>query len=214
MHFFMENVEIKGGAKIEEYVLIGKQPKNDCEKLRIGKNAVIRSHTVIYAGSKIGDNFQTGHNVIIREKNIIGNDCSVGNNTTLEVGNRIGNKVKIHSNCIIGESVKISNNVWIGPSVVTLAILHPPCPKNDECALKNSIVIEKNAKIGGNVTLAPGVVIGQNSLIGCGSVVTKNIPPDSVAVGNPAHVIKKIGDLECILGYYKTPYDWESKVKP
>ena len=205
----MRNVALGKNSSLGEYVLLGIQPKHPVGKLSIGDNATIRSHTVIYGGTKIGDNFQTGHNAIIREKNSIGNDCSIGNNTTLEIGNKIGNKVKIHSNCIIGENIKIEDSVWIGPSVITLAILHPPCPKYQECSNSFPITIKKNAKIGGNVTLAPGVTIEKNCLIGCGSVVTRDIPPQSVAVGNPARVIKDIGELECILGYYKKAYEWE-----
>jgi acetyltransferase-like isoleucine patch superfamily enzyme len=69
--------------------------------------------------------------------------------------------------------------------------------------------IKQNAKIGGNVTIGPRVTIGQNSLIGMGSVVTTDIPDDVLAFGNPARVIKSISELECELGYFQVPYEWE-----
>ncbi len=194
-------------AKIGEYVLLGVQPKKATEKLIIGDNAVIRSHTVIYAGNRIGDNFQTGHGVLIRENNTIGNNVSVGSHTVIERDNVIEDNVRIHSHCFIPEFVLIKKKAWLGPRVTILNVLHPPCPKFEECA--KSVIIEENAKIGGNVTILPRVRIGKNSLIGAGAVVTKDIPPDSVAVGNPARVIKSIKELDCVLGYYATPYEWE-----
>ena len=203
----MDKFEIGENAKIGEYVLLGVEPRKPAEKLVIGNNAVIRSHTVIYAGNKIGDNFQTGHGALIRENNVIGNNVSIGSHTVVERENIIEDDVRIHSHCFIPEFVIIKKKAWIGPRVTILNVLHPPCPRWEECA--KNVVIEENAKIGGNVTILPRVKIGKNSLIGAGSVVTKDVPPDSVVAGNPARVIKKVKELECILGYYKTPYEWE-----
>ena len=194
-------------AKIEEHVLLDKQPKKLTKKLVIGDNAVIRSHTVIYAGNNIGNNFQTGHAVLIRENNTIGNDVSIGSHTVIERDNVIEDNVRVHSHCFIPEFVLIKKKAWLGPRSTILNVIHPPCPKFEECG--RGIIIGENAKIGGNVTILPRVTIGKNSLIGAGSVVAKDIPPDSVAVGSPAKVIKKTQDLDCILGYYQTPYEWE-----
>jgi len=194
-------------ATIGEYVLLGVQPKKLTGELVIGDNAIIRSHTIIYAGNIIGNNFQTGHGALIRENNRIGDNVSVGSHTVVERENVIEDDVRIHTGCFIPEFVIIKRKAWLGPRTTILNVLHPPCPKFEECA--RSVVIEENAKIGGNVTILPRVTIGKNSLIGAGSVVTKDIPPDSVAMGNPARVTKSIKDLDCILGYYDTPYEWE-----
>ncbi len=195
-------------AQIEEYVEMGVGP-DELKKLEtvIGNNAILRSHTVIYAGNIIGSNFQTGHGVLIRERNKIGDNVSIGSHTIVERDNLIGNNVRIHSNCYIPEFVIIKDNVWISPSTAIMTVLHPPCPRHEDCA--KHVVIEENAKIGGGVTIGPRVTIGRNSLIGMGSVVTKDIPPDVVAVGNPATPLKKIDDLECVLGFFNTPYEWE-----
>jgi len=205
----MKKPEIGKNARIGEYVLLGIEPKKPTTKLIIGENAVIRSHTVIYAGNKIGNNFQTGHNVLIRENNIIGNNVSIGSHTVVERENIIEDNVRIHSHCFIPEFVIIRKNTWIGPRVVILNVLHPPCPRWEECA--KNVIIEENVKIGGNATILPRIKIGRNSLIGAGAVVTKNVPPNSVVVGNPAKIIKKINELKCELGYYDTPYEWEER---
>lgn len=190
---------------IEEYVTLGILPTTKGEhKLIIGDYPHVRSHSVIYAGNRIGDNFQTGHGVLIRENNVIGDNVSIGSHTVIERENRIGNNVRIHSNCFIPEFVIIEDDVWISPSTTILNILHPPCPRFEDCA--RSVHIKRSAKIGGNVTIGPRVTIGANSLIGMGSVVTQNIPDNVLAHGNPAKVIKRIDELTCKLGYFKTPY--------
>ena len=193
---------------VGEYVVLGVYPANrSLNKLIIGDNAIIRSHSVIYAGTMVGNDFQAGHGVLIREGNVIGDNVSIGSHTVVERENRIGNNVRIHSNCFIPEFVIIEDKVWIGPCVTILNVLHPPCPRFEDCA--RSVHIKKNAKIGGNVTIGPRVTIGENSLIGMGSVVTTDIPDNVVAYGNPARVRKKVNELTCPLGYFKTPYEWE-----
>lgn len=205
----MRKIKIGKNAKIGEYVLLGVEPRKPTGELQIGDNAVIRSHTIIYAGNKIGDNFQTGHGVLIRENNIIANNVSIGSHTVVERENIIEDNVRIHSHCFIPEFVVIKRKAWIGPRVTILNVLHPPCPKWEECA--KNVIIEENVKVGGNVTILPRVRIGKNSLIGAGTVVTKDVPSNSVVVGNPGRVIENIKDLDCILGYYKVPYEWEEE---
>lgn len=192
---------------IGSYVCLGEEPASHSAPLIIGDNARIRSHSVIYRGSTIGNNFQTGHGVLIREGNTIGNDVSIGSHSVVERANDIGNNVRIHSNCFIPEYVIIEDYAWIGPSVTILNTLHPPCPKFEECA--RGVVIQEGAKIGGNVTIGPKVKVGKGSLIGFGSVVISDIPDKTVAVGNPARVIKNTSELRCKMNYFDRPYMWE-----
>jgi acetyltransferase-like isoleucine patch superfamily enzyme len=203
------NVEIKENAQIEPPCIIGKPPRGTKPGellLKIGSKAVIRPFSTIYAGSEIGDNFQTGQGVSIREDNKIGNNVSIGTNTVLEFGNRIGNNTHIHSNCFL-EMVTIGNNVFVGPNVVFTDDPHPMgCPKYKEC--KKGAVVEDLARIGANSTILPGIRIGRNSLIGAGAVVTKDVPENTVVAGNPAKVIKTIDQLTCEAGFFEKPYTW------
>ncbi|HAW49944.1 TPA: transferase [bacterium] len=196
------------GSVITAPVIIGMPPRGKKEgelEVIIGNNAVIRPFTVIYAGCKIGNNFQTGQGVTIREDNIIGDDVSIGTNTVLEVGNQIGNNTRIHTGCFL-ELTTIEEDVFIGPNVVFTDDPHPPCPKYKEC-LKGAIV-KRLAKIGANSTILPGITIGINSLVGAGSVVVDDVLDNKVVAGNPARVINDIDNLKCFKRFYMRPYLW------
>ena len=162
----LENVVLGKNIRIEDAVILGVKPSKlpinppHQGQLIIGDDSIIRSHSVLYSGSKIGCGFQTGHGVLIRESNLIGDDVSIGTHSVLERENVIGDRVRIHTNCYIPEFVEIREKAWLGPGVTILNVLHPPCPKWEECG--RGIVIGENAKIGGNVTIGPRTTIGKN----------------------------------------------------
>lgn len=214
-HEILDNVTLGKNVQVGDYAILGVVPTKPPisppheGQLIIGDDSVIRSHSILYLGNKIGRNFQTGHGVLIRENNLIGDDVSIGTHSVLERENVIGHGVRIHTNCYIPEFVDIKDKAWLGPNVTILNVLHPPCPSWEECG--RGIIIRENAKIGGNVTIGPRISIGKNSLIGCGSMVLNDIPDDSVAVGNPARVVKKVSELTCDLGLYDIPYEWEGR---
>lgn len=163
--------------------------------LRIGHSANIRSGTVIYLGSTIGDHLETGHNAVVREENKIGNHFSIWSNSVLDYGCQIGNNVKIHCNCYVAQFTTMEDDVFLAPGVIVANDLHPGSPDFRDCM--KGPALRKGAQIGCNVTLLPHVTVGEHSLIGAGSVVTKDIPPYSLAYGNPARVVKKITNLKC-----------------
>ena len=190
------NVHLGPGAQVGEFVILGAPPRGRQPgelETRIGPNAVIRSHTVIYAGNTIGADFQTGHGAMIRELSEIGNDVSVGTHSIVEHHVRIGNHVRIHSQAFIPEYTVLEDGCWIGPNVAVTNARYPLAP--DAKATLKGPSIRSGAKIGANATLLPGIEIGENALVGAGAVVVRDVPPGKVVVGNPARIIKDIGDL-------------------
>jgi acetyltransferase-like isoleucine patch superfamily enzyme len=204
------NVDIGPGAVLEAPLVLGKPPRGKEPgelRLVIGSGAMIRPFTTIYAGTTIGDRFQTGQGVSIREDNEIGSGVSVGTNAVLEFGNRVGDESRIHSACFL-EMTTIEAFVFVGPNVVFTDDPHPMgCPRYKECL--GGVTVRTLAKIGANCTLLPGVVVGKGSLIGAGSVVVKSIPDGVVAAGNPAQVLKQVEELKCYPGFFERPYVWE-----
>ncbi len=204
------NVRLGENVEIGDFAIVGVPPRGKADgelPTVIGDGAVIRSHSVIYAGNVIGSHFQTGHHVMVREENEIGDDVSVGTSSVVEHHVRIANGARIHTQAFVPEYSVLEEGAWIGPNVVLTNALHPLCPKAKEC-LKGP-TIKRGAKIGANATILPYVVVGEDSLVGAGSVVVKDVPPKTVVAGNPARVIKGIGELTCPLELIDSPYGGE-----
>ena len=191
-----ENVSLGTGAILEDFCIVGTPPrgKKDGELATvIGDGAVIRSHTVIYAGNVIGRNFQTGNKVNIRESNQIGNNVSIGTLSVIEHHVQIADGVRIHTQVFVPEFSVLEEGCWLGPNVVLTNAKYPLSPGvKDQLA---GPVIRRGAKIGANATILPGIVVGENALVGAGSVVTKDVPAGAVVVGNPARMIRNISEL-------------------
>lgn len=183
------DVELGKNVIVEDYCIIGAPVSGENLKTTIGDNAHIRSHTVVYAGNKIGHNFKTGNKANIREKNVIGNNVSIGTLSVIEHQVQIEDNVRIHSQSFIPEFSVLKKGSWVGPNVVFTNAkypLHPDSKKN----LKGPMLLE-DCKIGANSTLLPGVVIGKSAMVGAGSVVTKDVLDFDTVIGNPAVSIKK-----------------------
>jgi len=148
----------------------------------IGSHSILRSGTVIYCDVVIGDRFQCGHNVLIREHTKIGDEVSVGTSTIIEGYCRIGDRVRIQSMAFIPTHTEIGNDVFIGPHAVLTNDRYPPTGKP---SLKGP-VMEDGAVIGANCTILPGVRIGRGAAVAAGAVVTRDVPPGKMAVGVPA----------------------------
>ncbi|MBU1613676.1 N-acetyltransferase [bacterium] len=198
-----DKIEIGEDCQIDEGVILGYISGRKIASLMtiIGHRAKIRTGTVIYAGLKIGDNLETGHNVVIREENIIGDNFNIWNNSTVDYGCQIGNNVKIHNNVYLAQFTILEDDVFLAPGVITGNDPHPICTK----CMKGP-TIRKGARIGINATLFPRIVIGEHCLIGAGAVVTRDVPPQSVVYGNPARVVCSTSELKCKQGMKEKPY--------
>lgn len=192
-----KNVVLGKKANIGYFSVIGlpaEGTKDGDHLTKIGDEALIRSHSVIYAGNSIGYHFQTGHGVLIREGNVIGDNVSIGSHTIIEHHVTIGNNVRIHGNTFIPEFSVLEDDCWIGPGVVMTNAKYPRS-KNVKLSLQGP-TIGKKAIIGASSVILPGIHIGSNALIGAGAVVVKDVKNGEVIVGNKNKIINNISLIE------------------
>ncbi|MFC6098072.1 acyltransferase [Flavobacterium qiangtangense] len=132
----------------------------------------------------IGENTQVWQFCVILKNAKIGDDCNINCNVFIENDVVIGNNVTIKPGVQIWDGVELEDNVFIGPNVTFTNDLIPRSKQYPEAFAKT--LIKKGASIGANSTIVAGNTIGENALIGAGSVVTKDVPANTVWFGNPA----------------------------
>jgi acetyltransferase-like isoleucine patch superfamily enzyme len=217
----LDGVELGAGSRVGEYCVVGepaggaasatakREALADGSRFEglatvLGPGALLRSHTVVYAGNRIGARFHTGHHVLVREENEIGDDVSVGSGSVVEHHVRIGHRVRLHTGVFVPELTVLEDDCWIGPRVVLTNAPFPRCP--DVAACMRGVRVGRGAKLGANVTVLPGVAVGAGALVGAGAVVTRDVPPRAVVAGNPARQTGEVDALTCPAGLPHRPY--------
>ncbi len=151
--------------------------------------------------SKIGQNTQIWQFCVILENAVIGNNCNINAHCLIENDVIIGDNVTVKSGVQIWDGTTIEDNVFIGPNVTFTNDLCPRSKQYPDTFLKT--LVQNNASIGANSTIIGGIKIGQNAMIGAGSVVTKNIPKNTLWYGNPASFKSCICDCGYKLGIHQ-----------
>lgn len=140
---------------------------------------------VIDEGCTIGRGVRIWHFSHIMEGCTIGDECNIGQNVVVSPGVILGKNVKVQNNVSIYSGVICEDDVFLGPSMVFTNVVNPRSAVNRRGSYSKTLV-KKGASIGANATIVCGHDIGEFAFIGAGAVVTKEVPPYALVVGNPA----------------------------
>ena len=149
------------------------------------KEYVAHETAVIDEGSKIGKGTKIWHFSHVMPGSEIGENCNIGQNVVISPGVKLGNNVKVQNNVSIYTGVICDDDVFLGPSMVFTNVINP----RSAIARKDQYletIVERGASIGANATIICGNIIGRYAFIGAGAVVTKDVRPYALVVGNPA----------------------------
>lgn len=149
---------------------------------RVGDGATIRSGSVIYPDVVVGDGLQTGHGVVVRERTVIGDDVTVGTKTVIDGRCEIGDGASLQTGVYVPPYSDVGDRVFLGPNAV---LTNDPYPLRRDCDLVGPTLAD-DVTVGANATVLPGVTLGERSFVAAGSVVTEDVPPETLAVGVPA----------------------------
>ena len=144
-------------------------PLSDVKSRNIGLGTVIWQFCVIFAGAKIGNN------------------CNIASHVLIENGVEIGNNVTIKSGVQLWHGLHVEDNVFIGPNATFTNDPYPRSKIQPQQLLETHI--KAGASIGANATILPGLTIAEGAMVGAGAVVTRNVPPNAIVLGNPARIV-------------------------
>ncbi len=148
------------------------------DDVKLGKDVKLSKFINLY-GCSVGDNTKIGAFVEVQKKATIGQNCKISSHTFVCEG------VIIHDDVFVGHGVMFINDTY--PRATTEGKLQTEA----DWAVEPTVV-QKGASIGSNATILSNVTIGERAIIGAGSVVTKDVPPDTIVAGNPAKIFRKV----------------------
>lgn len=157
------------------------------EKVYIHPSANVSDKAFIGAGTKVWINVQ------IRENARVGEDCILSKDVYIDHAVRIGDRCKIQNSVSVYNGVSIGDDVFVGPNV---AFTNDRVPRafNTDWRITETTV-EAGASLGANSTIVCGITIGEYAMVAAGSVVTKDVPPYTLVMGNPARPVGKIDKM-------------------
>jgi acetyltransferase-like isoleucine patch superfamily enzyme len=197
---------IGDGCKIGDHAVLGKQPslsprstakRDPLPPLELGPGTIVSTGAVVFAGSKVGARCILGDQSCVRERVTIGDDVVLGRGSLVENDTTIGALTKIQAHAYITAYSTLEENVFIAPCVATTNDNFMGRTEKRHDLIKGP-TIRRGARVGGAAILCPGVEIGEEAFVGAGAVVTKDVPPRKVVVGNPARILRDVPEEELL----------------
>jgi acetyltransferase-like isoleucine patch superfamily enzyme len=194
------------GVKVLEHAVVGKQPslsprstakREQLPPAEIGDGTIVSTGAVVFAGAKVGARVILGDQSCVRERVSVGDDVVIGRGSLVENDTTIGAMTKIQAEAYITAYSTLEEHVFIAPCVVTTNDNFMGRTERRHELIKGP-TIRRGARIGGGAILLPGVEIGEEAYVGAGAVVTKDVEPRMLVVGNPARVMRGVPEDELL----------------
>ena len=194
------------GVKVLEGAVVGKQPslsprstakREPLAATQIGDGTIVSTGAIVFAGSTVGARVILGDQSCVRERVTIGDDVVLGRGSLIENDTTVGNLTKIQAGAYITAYSTLEEHVFIAPCVVTTNDNFMGRTERRHGLIKGP-TIRRGARIGGGAILCPAVEIGEEAFVGAGAVVTKDVPPRTLVVGNPARVLREVAADELL----------------
>lgn len=178
----MTNLITGTECDIADDATVGAEESEGAAPTVLGDGAVVRAGTILYPDVRVGDEFRTGHHVLVRSGTRAGDDVLVGSGTVIDGETAIGSHVSIQTGAYVPRGTTIGDQVFLGPHAVITNDAYPIRAESDI----EGTTLEDHVSLGANATVLPGVTVGEGSFVAAGAVVTEDVPPDTLAVGVPA----------------------------
>jgi acetyltransferase-like isoleucine patch superfamily enzyme len=194
------------GVKVLEHAVVGKQPtlsprstakREALPPAELGEGTVVSTGAVVFAGTSIGARAIIGDQACVRERVTIGDDVVIGRGSLVENDTTIGALTKIQADAYITAYSTLEDNVFIAPCVVTTNDNYMGRTERRHELIAGP-TIRRGARVGGGAVLCPGIEVGEEAFVGAGAIVTKDVPPRMVVVGNPARAIREVAADELL----------------
>ena len=194
------------GVKVLEHAVVGKQPtlsprstakREPLPPAEIGAGTIVSTGAVVFAGTTIGERVILGDQSCVRERVTVGDDVVIGRGSLVENDTTIGAMTKIQAEAYITAYSTLEEHVFIAPCVVTTNDNFMGRTEKRHGLVKGP-TIRRGARIGGGAILCPGIEIGEDAFVGAGAVVTKDVEPRMLVVGNPARVLRAVNEDELL----------------
>jgi acetyltransferase-like isoleucine patch superfamily enzyme len=194
------------GVKVLEGAVVGKQPslsprstanREPLPPAEIGDGTIVSTGAIVFAGTRVGARVIVGDQACVRERVDIGDDVVVGRGVLVENDTTIGALTKIQADAYITAYSTLEDNVFIAPRVITTNDNFMGRTERRHELIKGPTV-RRGARVGGGAILCPGIVVGEEAFVGAGAVVTKDVAPRMLVVGNPARVLRSVNPAELL----------------
>ena len=194
------------GCKVLDHAVVGKQPtlsprstakREELPPTELGPGTIVSTGAIVFAGSRLGARVIVGDQACVRERVTLGDDVVIGRGSLVENDTTVGALTKIQADAYITAYSTLEDDVFIAPCVVTTNDNFMGRTEKRHEHVKGP-TIRRGARIGGGAILCPGIEIGEEAFVGAGAVVTKDVAPRMLIVGNPARVLRPVADEELL----------------